>query len=186
MKIVIINGMPQSGKSTFVQFCLTILRHNGIEISTVDLVKDMALIAGWDGEKTSKNRKFLSDLKDLLTEWNDVPMRKVKNKIRKYLDMFDIYDVDSKNVVIFIHCREPKEIQRFKDELGAKTLLIRREVVENNEQSNHADSEVFNFEYDYIIYNNGILAELEEKADDFLDLIIRKEDWQSKYPEEEK
>ena len=51
-------------------------------VDSVNLVKSLATMAGWDGNKTEKNRKFLSDLKDLLSNWNDVPYKEtIKNII---------------------------------------------------------------------------------------------------------
>jgi hypothetical protein len=79
-----------------------------------------------------------------------------------------MYDFDSDDVLCFIHCREPWEIQKFVDRLGAKTLLIRRPEVENKSQSNHADAEVFNYQYDYTIDNDGTLWDLEKKAANFV------------------
>lgn len=172
VKIVIINGRPRAGKSLFVKLCLDILRYQGREASTVDLVKYLAEECGWDGAKTLKNRKFLSDLKDLLAEWNDVPYKNIqirKQIFEKSLNLFS--NKEPKDGILFVHCREPEEIQKFKDRDNAITLLIRREAVENDEQSNHADSEVFNFNYDYIIENNGTIEELEKKARDFLKLL---------------
>lgn len=168
MKIVIINGMPRAGKDTFVEFCQ---KHCTwcLNISTVDFVKDAARFCGWNGEKTPENRKFLSDLKDLLTKWNDIPYQKVINAIQLFEAEIKMYDFDpDKNAIVFIHCREPEEIQRFCDELGALSLLIQRPAVENNEQSNHADAEVMNYKYNFIISNEGSLKELEAKAYLFL------------------
>ena len=85
VKVVVINGMPGCGKTTFEEMCSDICdpfaveptshvpgfsegRVLGIDIcSTVDFVKVVARQCGWDGTKNLKNRKFLSDLKDLLT-----------------------------------------------------------------------------------------------------------------------
>ena len=79
MNLYIINGAAASGKSTFCSLVKEKLGEGHCyEISTVDLVKEVAKVAGWNGEKTAKNRKFLSDLKDLLTQWDDVPVRNVK------------------------------------------------------------------------------------------------------------
>ena len=170
-KLVIINGMPMSGKSQFVEYCLKILDDYGAEISTVDFVQELAQEAGWDGVKRPKDRKFLSDLKDLLTEWGNIPYKKIiefKNGFERCLELFNL---DENKGVVFVHCREPEEIQKFVDNENAITLLIRREAVENNKQSNHADSEVFNFKYDYTIENNGTLKDLEKKAHGFLELI---------------
>lgn len=36
-------------------------------LSSIDLPKKMALLCGWDGVKNNDSRKFLSDLKDLIT-----------------------------------------------------------------------------------------------------------------------
>ena len=167
MKYFIINGRPRSGKDTFVNFCLEELGAFGKLISTVDFVKKIATECGWDGTKDLKNRKFLSDLKDLLTNWGDVPYKKTLQEIDMFKFDLDYWDVSDKGVV-FIMCREPKEIERFERELNAKSVLILRASVEFEQQSNHADSEVLNHKYDYIIENNGTVDELKEKAKDFL------------------
>ena len=167
MQIICINGAPTCGKDTFVSLCQKYLLWCG-NFSTVDFVKEIAAECGWDGTKTPKNRKFLSDLKDLLTKWNDVPYKKVEHAIQCYEKEALSYDFSSKDVLCFIHCREPKEIQKFVEKMGAKTLLIRRPEVEGGEQSNHADSDVFNYNYDYTITNDGTLLDLENKAVDFI------------------
>ena len=46
-------------------------------ISTVDFVKEVAKFCGWNGQKTPKDRKFLSDLKNILTQWNDIPYKDI-------------------------------------------------------------------------------------------------------------
>ena len=137
-------------------------------ISTVDFVKEIATKCGWDGTKTPENRAFLSELKDLLTRWNDVPFKKVQETATIFEAEAEQYDFSTDDVIIFIHCREPQEIAKFVKEMGAKTLLIRRPAIENEHQSNHADSEVFNYNYDYIIFNDGTFEELEQKAIEFL------------------
>ena len=167
MQIVVINGAPTCGKDTFVKLCQKYLLWCG-NFSTVDFVKEVAAHAGWDGTKTPHNRKFLSDLKDLLTEWNDVPFHKVEYEMMRYEKEAESYDFSSDDVLCFVHCREPWEIRKFVDILGAKTLLIRRPEVEENEQSNHADSEVFNYDYDYTIVNDGTLWDLEKRAANFI------------------
>ena len=167
MKYFIINGRPRSGKDSFVNFCLEELGAFGKLISTVDFVKKIATECGWDGTKDLKNRKFLSNLKDLLTNWGDVPYKKTLQEIDMFKFDLDCWNVSDKGVV-FIMCREPKEIERFERELNAKSLLIRRASVEFEQQSNHADSEVLNHKYDYIIENNGTVDELKEKAKEFL------------------
>lgn len=74
----------------------------------------------------------------------------------------------AENGIMFIHCREPKEIQRFKDEFGATTLLIQRDAAEEENWQNDSDKAVFSYEYDYVIPNNGSLSELRARAEIFL------------------
>ena len=76
-------------------------------------------------------------------------------------------------IVFFVHCREPKEIQKFVDILGAETLIIRRKEIEELPQSNHADEEVLNFKYTYTIKNNSNIEELEKKAIDFINKLVK-------------
>ena len=81
---------------------------------------------------------------------------------------FKQFDIPTDDCFFFIHCREPEEIQKFVDREEAKTLLVRRPEVENLEQSNHADQNVFNYNYDFIIENNGDLKDLRIKAMKFV------------------
>lgn len=168
VKVIIVNGAPGAGKSTFEEMCAIYAENewqNKIRVditSTVDFVKDIAKQCGWDGTKDLKNRKFLSDLKDLLTEWNDVPFKKIEQKIK-------LLEIWHENWIMFVDCREPAEIQKFKDKLNALTVLIRREQVENEETSNHADAEVFNFDYDLTIWNNSDKIDLVNKVVDFME-----------------
>ena len=171
MKIVIINGRPCAGKDLFVKYCQTHC-YWCLNISTVDFVKEVAAYCGWDGTKTPKNREFLSNLKDLLTKWNDVPYKKIKREIDLFKARMESHNFDStKDGIVFIHCREPEEIAHFVKDMGAITLLMRRPEVEELEQSNHADAEVFNFAYNYTIMNDGTIEELDDKAVSFLEEI---------------
>jgi hypothetical protein len=167
MQIVVINGMPRAGKDFFVSKCQKHLLWCG-NFSTVDFVKEVAAHCGWDGTKTPENRLFLSDLKDLLTRWNDVPFKKVERAVQRYEKEALSYDFETEDVLCFIHCREPQEIQKFVERMGAKTLLIRRPAVEALTQSNHADQNVLSCVYDYTIKNDGSEEELEQKAIEFL------------------
>ena len=139
-------------------------------ISTVDFVKEVATMCGWDGTKTPENRKFLSDLKDALTEWGDVPLKKVVTTVCACTGAAKFCGTNNKSVT-FIHCREPKEIDKLLKEFeqyDATTLLIRRVAAESVEQINHADNDVLNYSYDYTIYNDSTLSWLRNEAVVFL------------------
>ena len=155
MKVIVINGVPMSGKDLFCDLCLNYMTVRGImggKISTIDFVKRVAAQVGWNGLKEPKDRKFLSDLKDLLTEYNDAPFTIVEEQIRQtYLHFTKEMKVPEDRVVFFIHCREPKEIP----------------------QSNHADEEVLNYNYTYTIENNKGIEELEQEARKFIDNLVK-------------
>ena len=155
--IFIVNGMGGCGKDTFAKFLgevCTVFKY-----SSVDRVKQIAYECGWAGGKTEKDRKFLSDLKCLLTDYNDLPFMDVTNRVVDFK-----YDEDY--TVMLIDIREPKEIERAKDAYGAKTILIKNDRIPFI-SSNMADANVYNYTYDYVIENNGTLEEFREKVHEF-------------------
>lgn len=155
-QIVIINGTGGSGKDTFVQFCS---KYNKVmNFSSIDKVKEIARLIGWDGKKTEKDRKFLSDLKKLTTEYNDMAF----NSILEATIQFKTSDSE----ILFVHIREPEEIQRAVNAFNAKTLLVKRIGLENIE-TNSSDANVDNYPYDYIIENYTI-EQLDASALNFM------------------
>ena len=171
MKVVIINGIGGSGKDTFVEKCQEILQKACcLNISTVDFVKEVATYCGWDGTKTPENRKFLSDLKRVLTEWNEVPLKKICQEVQAWQSIW-IGSGNYHKAVVFIHCREPKEIDKLVyqfHQYDPVTLLIRREAAESVEQINDSDNSVLNYSYNYVVRNEGTLDDLKESARVFL------------------
>ena len=75
------------------------------------------------------------------------------------------------HMIIFMHIREPEEIERARKKFDALTLLIKRPGVEPI-QSNHADRDVDQYDYDYLVVNNGTLDDLGKQADDFVEKVI--------------
>ena len=170
MSVYVINGAPGAGKSTFCQKVIDIVGKDwGFELSSVDLVKEIATDLGWNGEKTLKDRKFLSDLKELLTTWNDIPFKHTVKRVEMILEEFYRYGLEGKEAAIFINCREPEQIKILCDKLNAKSVLIRRDSAESATVSNRSDAEVLNYGYDIEIVNNGDLKELAYLALDFVD-----------------
>jgi hypothetical protein len=170
MKIVVINGAGGVGKDLFVAFCASILGPDKVKnYSTVDYVKAVAAHIGWDGTKDDKNRRFLSELKRVLTEWDDIPYRRTRIEIEDFEEkMYKMGGKYAENSVMFIHCREPEEIQRFVEEFNAETLLIRRELAEEKNWENASDKGVLDYSYNYIVRNEGTLDDLRESARAFL------------------
>ena len=173
MNIVIINGAPQVGKDTFVNFCKNLSQPNFrvFKFSTVDLLKEISKkYFYWNGEKTPISRKFLSDFKNLVTDFNDVPLKYCLDRIEKVKEEIITAGESTDKTVIFIMTREPEEIDKFKKILKypVYTLAIRNEEIEKQPQSNSADINALNYTYDFVINNNGTLTELNMVAIQFL------------------
>ena len=160
-KIIIINGYGGVGKDTFIDFCR--IYANIINISSVDKVKESAKILGWTGGKTEDDRKFLSDLKLLSSDYNNYLYEYITSNIKSFRE-------DNSVSTMFIHVREPEEIDRLKKEFGGITLLIQN-VNKEGISSNMADANVDNYEYDYVIHNDFDLNELKKKAISFITSI---------------
>lgn len=167
MKYYVVNGRAGSGKTSFEELAMKYADAPSMNVSTIDFVKQVAYMCGWDGTKTPHNRKFLSDLKDLLTNWEDVPYKMVEKSILEFKRGLMERNYDSTNAIVFMDCREPVEIDKLKSRLGAKTVFIDRKI-DSYEPSNHADAEVENYEYDIIIDNNGDLHDLRLAVANFL------------------
>ena len=154
--IIIINGTGGSGKDTFVEFCSKYTKV--MNFSSIDKVKEIAKLIGWNGGKTDKDRKFLSDLKKLTTEYNDMAFNSIKECVTRFND--------SDDKLLFIHIREPEEIKRAANSFNTKTLLVKRKGLLNI-QTNYSDANVDAFDYDYVI-ENTTLEELDNQAHNFV------------------
>lgn len=157
-QIFIINGSAGVGKDSFVSLVRKNFEQSVENFSSVDKVKEIAKIIGWDGSKSEKDRKFLSDLKLLCTQYNDMPF----NTMSKRVESFKKND----SVMLFLHIREPEEIERAKLAFNAKTLLVTRDAVKQV-MSNSADANVFNYQYDITISNDSEFKCLIKKAVEF-------------------
>ena len=176
VKVVVVNGAPNAGKSLFERLCkeqCSCFRNrpgfDGVKplyvdiTSTVEFVKEIAYNCGWNGAKTPENRKFLSDLKALLTEWDNIPYKIIKERVENLPKTVDW--------IVFVDCREPEEIQKLKDGMNATTLLIRREQAENAETSNASDANVLKYNYDLTIWNNSDIIDLEKQVEEFIEYM---------------
>lgn len=177
--IVIINGTGGSGKDTFVEFASKYARVTNF--SSIDLIKEIGSLNiykmkvgyewlaqyGWQGAKTEKDRKFLSELKKLWREYNNLPLVDTERAIITFLN--------SENEIMFIHIREPEEIQKTINIIGdgVTTLLIKREDI-NNIDSNESDKNVEQYNYDVTILNKN-LGDLEHQAKLFVGELLAKE-----------
>ena len=162
-QIFITNGMARCGKDTFATFLNELVPT--LKYSSIDKVKDVARLCGWEGKKTEKDRKFLSDLKMLTTEYSEMPFKAIENQVSKFLK-------DSRYQILLIDIREPDEIDKAKLAFNAETILITNSRVENI-VSNIGDANVFDYAYDYIIENEGTLEEFKENIKVFVEKVIQ-------------
>lgn len=156
---IIINGAGGVGKDTLCDIAARYFKV--INVSSITPIKEIASNYGWNGEKDARSRKFLSDLKRVFIDYNDLPTTYLYEQYKAFLD--------SDNEVYFAHIREGVEIDKLKKLIGQGciTLLVERQT-ENNEWGNASDDEVRNYQYDYVFDNNKSLAETEQEFITFL------------------
>jgi hypothetical protein len=152
--VIIINGAGGVGKDTL---CSIAEKHFKVRnISSVDPIKEIASMFGWQGEKTDKARKFLSDLKMLTVNYNDFPTNWAKAQFENFLT--------TDEEILFVHIREPEEIRKYVNATGgkAKALLVRGgERTRHTAYGNASDDGVENYNYDYYFVNDKPLEQTE-------------------------
>lgn len=163
--VIIINGNGGVGKDTLCDF--TNEEYKVTNISAITPIKDIAYQYGWKGEKDSKSRKFLADLKKVFVEYNDLPYQYLIEEYEKFLNNND--------QILFVHIREGEEIDKLKQYIKTPcvTLLIRRNNLLKN-WGNNSDDNVENYGYDYIYDNNKPLELAKSDFILFLQSIINR------------
>lgn len=146
--VVIINGIGGVGKDTLINLLGNNV-YSVYNVSSIDPIKQAASYIGYEGGKDLKDRKLLSDLKNIIIDYNDYPTKYLIKKYKEFL--FNRHDI------MFVHIREPEEIEKFKKFVPTIciTLLVRGkgDAVVYNES---ADDNVNNYQYDYLFsYDKG-------------------------------
>lgn len=161
--VIVINGKGASGKDTLCNFAAK--KYQCKNVSSITPIKEIAQQGGWNGQKDKKSRKFLADLKQIFIEYNDLPLKYL-------LEEYDAFLKGSQEIM-FVHIREPQEIEKFKQQTAQHciTLLIKGRK-DNQAFGNASDDGVEQYEYDYIYENIRPLQEAEEDFLRFLDSIL--------------
>jgi len=173
-KVIIVNGAPGAGKTQFELFCQEIRGNEKCHIlSTIDCVKESARMMGWNGEKTPESRKFLADLKQLMVNapWGDITFDDIRKKIHEVEYEYHQFELGTDELIFFVDSREAEQIDRFKYDMNAVTVVIRNEQAEKVVATNEADANVLDYWYDFSISNDGSLDELKRKAKVFLNVL---------------
>ena len=163
--VIVINGAGGVGKDTL---CDLAAKHFKVyNVSSITPIKEIAALCGWDGSKDDRSRKFLADLKQISVEYNDYPTLWAKERYNEF--------IVSANEVMFLHIREPEEIEKFvrATEGEAKTMLIRGGArMTKTNYGNAADDSVEKYNYDYYYVNEKTLDVAEEEFCALLSKIV--------------
>lgn len=197
--IIVLNGCGGSGKDTFEKMLTQHLvdrRYSVTHISSIDPMRELAVEMAKMSDKEidiindkDKYRKLLSRLKEVWdNEFNgstEYIMKKIKddrNEImsnaEQHQTFFDfaanpyVIMPETKAQVVFVHIREPKNIDKLKQRLWVESpdypfahaacLIHGRTNPEDFD--NTSDSMVENYPYDIYLNNNGTLEDLDKKA----------------------
>ncbi len=161
---IVINGRGGVGKDTLCDFAAE--QFSVRNISSITPIKAIARTHGWNGEKDLRSRKFLSDLKRVFTEYNDLPTRYLADEHRAFFE--------SNDQILFVHIRESDQIGAFVRAIDGNcvTLLVRREDESVAEHyGNASDDDVECYEYDYYYDNNLPLEKTKQAFVDFIGQI---------------
>ena len=174
--LIIINGLGGSGKSSFIELCWHYCEKEKVgivrELSTVDYVKKIARLCGWDGSKSEHNRIFLSDLKKAFAKWDNTPIKTIFNEITNTIAK----NPEEKNFFFFVNSREPEDIKQIlsiEQEKGYRvaTLKVERSGLKTNEVP-ELINDIINMKSDYFIKNNGTIDDLKSEAKDFINHLL--------------
>jgi hypothetical protein len=147
--VIIINGKGGAGKDTVCEIAESYYRVK--TISAITPVKEIARHCGWtgDSEKDNRARKFLSDLKRILIDYNDMPNDYLEKEYNNF--------IASDNDLLFVHIRESDQIDDFKARVSSKcvTLIVRSSELDKKKAffGNTSDDDVENYVYDYSFVN---------------------------------
>lgn len=164
--VVVINGKGGVGKDTLCE--IVSKYYKTINVSAITPIKKIAYDYGWHGEKDNKSRRFLSELKRIFADYNDLPNQYLLKEYRNFLI--------SDNQIMFVHIREKDQIEKFICDIenNCITLLITRNVNDGDGQKygNYSDDYVDEYKYDYYFDNNMTLEQAEEQFLKFFKAII--------------
>ncbi len=164
--IIIINGSGGVGKDTL---CDIVGKHySTMNVSSIDPIKEIASKNGWNGKKDPKSRKFLADLKKIFVDYNDLPQKYLFERYNEFLA--------NDKQILFVHIREPEEIQKFKEKLNSQciTLLIRGRKTMIGSWNNSSDDDVENYNYNYYYENSKSLEDMESDFLEFFSELLKK------------
>lgn len=182
--VIIINGKAESGKDTLISKFMNMDELKTRNISSIDPIKKLFKETGlWDGEeKTPPVRKCLHALKMAFEEYNAFVSNWLEEETKRF--------IASDDEIMFVHIREPKEIEKYSQYLEDIDSLIERMSGNNGNHcvlmnfdllitsdrtkdkilKNGADDVTEDWDYDFEFENNH---SIQTSAELFKDLILQ-------------
>lgn len=168
--VIVINGKGGVGKDTICDIASELFHVTNI--SAITPIKQIATTCGWNGEKDQKARKFLSDLKRLLIEYNDLPNRYLVNE-------YEEFKRAQTSDILFVHIREAYQISDFLNRIDGKyiTLLVRsgRSSISDVVYGNASDDDVEQYRYDYVFENDCDKSKLYASVHQYFSKLLKEE-----------
>lgn len=175
MKIINISGKARHGKDTTAAIFKDKLEQRGEKVIIThyaDLLKYIARqFFGWDGIKDEKGVQLLQYL------GTDVIRRKNPDYLVKFLiDMLEMFD-NNWDYVLIPDCRFPNECDAWKER---NWEIINMRIVRENftssltkeQQKHRSEIALDDYKFDYYIYNNSGLRELENEVEEFINKYV--------------
>lgn len=175
--IILFSGLAQSGKTTSANFLKNHLENQGYKVVKIALADYLKFICkeyfGWDGNKNENGRTILQQIGTNLIRDRDANFW-----VDAVINLIDIL-YDKWYYVLIDDARFENEIIKWENAgYNTKSVKIVRENFDNGlteEQKNHpSEIALNNYEFDYYIYNNSSLTELEYMIEnDLLEWILK-------------
>lgn len=174
--VVFTNGVPESGKDTFVDYLIKEYPQSVFKTSAIHGIEALLGIPSTD--KSPLARKIKATVGDLMEEYNhfksesivDFIIKESNKYFRKNLRYKDLSDLDQ--LIIFVHVRDNavmsrveqkmKEQFQYSDSQFLRLLVNRPDVLKPTEEySNDADREALHtlrtfLRFDYLTYAEGV------------------------------
>jgi len=169
VKVIVVNGLSRSGKDSFIE---------ALRKKVPVLVEHSTIITVWDAlldynmidlkKKGPEEREFLAAVKQAWINYNDGPFFEVVH-IAEELEKEYAFASGIDRVLFAVHVREPKEMRKLKQYFKKRmtTVLIKRP----DTKPQPGDEEVNDWAYDHLVYNDGDLEDLDDKADRFITFL---------------
>ncbi|HBA37287.1 MAG TPA: hypothetical protein DCY94_01060 [Firmicutes bacterium] len=180
MKIILINGLAQSGKTTTSHFIRDYYKSKDEVAISTSLAKYIKMYAreltDWDGKEETKPRAILQGLGSVIRD----TLGKDDFLCRRLEEDIELYALFS-NITIIDDARLHKEIEYFKKRYSQKVIVfhITRPNYESNlsaEEKGHITEQgLDNYDNcDYTIVNDGTLCDLKHKVYELCERIDEK------------